>query len=224
MNYFTHGRHYIGDPYMAAGTAVPDWLSVVDRRVRARSVLARGHTDHDDRRVASLARGVVRHHEDDAWFHRTRAFAELSLDFTLAIRDRLSQDAGFRPSFLGHVLVEILLDAVLIEQSPRQLDEYYHSIATLDLNVVDEAVQLVVTRPVTNLPALVQMFLEERFLYDYANDRKLLVRLNRVMRRVKLPTLPDRFVGFLAEARNTVRGRSFDLLVGENDSLQGESQ
>ena len=33
MNYFAHGVRFLEDPYFLAGTAVPDWLSVVDRRV-----------------------------------------------------------------------------------------------------------------------------------------------------------------------------------------------
>ena len=37
MNYFAHGWNYVDAPYVLAGTAVPDWLSVVDRRVRARA-------------------------------------------------------------------------------------------------------------------------------------------------------------------------------------------
>jgi len=222
VNYFAHGRRWIDDPYMVAGTAVPDWLSVVDRRVRARSMLARQHVAHDDGRVAALARGVVRHHDDDAWFHRTRAFAELSLDFTLTIRDRLDQDTGFRPSFLGHVLVEILLDAVLIERAPKQLDDYYRAVEAADPNVVEQAVSLMVTRPVDHFTGMIELFCRERFLYDYADDRKLLVRLNRVMQRVKLPVLPDSFAGFLADARNDVRLRSADLLVGENGNAEGE--
>ena len=40
MNYFAHGYAFLDDPYFLAGTAVPDWLSVIDRRMRARSKLA----------------------------------------------------------------------------------------------------------------------------------------------------------------------------------------
>jgi hypothetical protein len=36
VNYFAHGRRFIDDPYFLAGTAVPDWLNVVDRQVRVR--------------------------------------------------------------------------------------------------------------------------------------------------------------------------------------------
>ena len=36
MNYFAHALPFLDQPYFVAGTAVPDWLSVVDRQVRVR--------------------------------------------------------------------------------------------------------------------------------------------------------------------------------------------
>src|SRR3984957_18435669 len=36
MNYFAHGIRFVDRPWFLAGTALPDWLSVIDRRVRLR--------------------------------------------------------------------------------------------------------------------------------------------------------------------------------------------
>ncbi len=186
MNYFGHGYRYVDDPYFLAGTAVPDWLSVINRRVRARARLARPCTADADPAVAAVAAGVVRHHEDDAWFHRTRAFAELSLALTVEIRELLAGDPGFRPSFLGHILVEILLDAALIAQDITRLDRYYQALESVDPAAVSRAVHRMTTGPVPTLEEMIPRFCAERFLYDYLDDAKLLSRLNRVMERVKL--------------------------------------
>src|SRR5687767_4653991 len=102
MNYFAHGRRYVDDPYRLEGTAVPDWLNVADRQVRVRSKHALPHMAADDQRLAALASGIVEHHTDDAWFHETRAFHELSWQLARMVREALPQDEGFRPSFLGH--------------------------------------------------------------------------------------------------------------------------
>ena len=48
MNYFGHGHRFIDNPFFLAGTAVPDWLSVVNRRVRARRRLAEPYTQDPD--------------------------------------------------------------------------------------------------------------------------------------------------------------------------------
>jgi len=215
MNYFTHGRHYLDDPYFLAGTAVPDWLSVVNRKSRARSKLAKPLTDHKDGVLAAVARGVVQHHDDDDWFHQTRAFAELSWYFTKEVRDRLPKDDGFRPSFLGHILVELLLDATLTEDDPPRLDAYYATLDALDASAVANAVNQMVTQQTGMLPFFIPRFSAERFLYDYLDDGKLLFRLNNVMRRVKLPFLPDRLTEFFPEARRLVHERAGELLAGE---------
>lgn len=215
MNYFAHGRHFLDAPYTLAGSAVPDWLSVVDRRVRARSKHAARWLDDPDPVLAGVVRGVIAHHHDDAWFHQTRAFAELSLQLTLDVRQMLPEDGGFRHSFLGHILVEILLDAALVERDPSRLDAYYERLNKLDPVVVAEAVHRVTPRRAEHLSRMISLFCRDRFLYDYLDDMKLLQRLNRVMRRVQLPELPSSMLGFLTEARQPVRERSRELLDGD---------
>ncbi len=213
MNYFAHGWHYIDAPYVLAGTAAPDWLSVVDRRVRARARLARPWLDHEDALLAGVARGVVQHHADDAWFHQTRAFAELSLQFTCDLREVLPDDHGFRPSFLGHILVEILLDAALMEAEPDRLDAYYRALDQLEPAPVAAAIGRMTHNQAADLDTMIALFCRERFLYDYVDDQKLAVRLNRVMRRVHLPELPDSMTTFLANARQPVRQRLGELFL-----------
>jgi len=213
MNYFAHAQRFLDDPYFLAGAAVPDWLSVVDRGARASSKSAARFVDSPEACVAAVARGVVQHHRDDDCFHRTAAFVRLSLEFSVGIRQRLVSDAGFRPSFLGHILVEILLDAALIEDQPAQLERYYQLLDSLDPVVVCEAVNRMATRPVPQLAAFIPLFSAERFLYDYADDGKLLGRLNRVLRRVGLPTLGDDFLGFLPWARQRVRQEQAGLFT-----------
>ena len=215
MNYLTHGRRFIHEPYFLAGTAVPDWLSVIDRKVRARSKNAAKFVDHADPRMAAVARGVVQHHFDDGWFHQTRAFAELSLSFTVAVRDLLPPDDGLRPSFLGHILVELLLDDHLAAETPGLLDAYYRAMDSVDPMVVEQAVNLLATRPTDRLAVLLPRFFAERFLYDYADDAKLLTRLNHVMRRVKLAPLPDTLLSLFPDARRQVALRRDELLAGE---------
>jgi hypothetical protein len=213
MNYFAHARPFLDKPYFAAGTAVPDWLCVLDRKMRVHSKAAQTLVSHPDQRVAALAGGIVQHHYDDGWFHQTRAFAELNLQLTAAVRVVLSQDDGFRPSFLGHILVEILLDAALIAAAPDQLDAYYETLRSIDPQLVGDTINLVATRPSDLWPIFIPHFCAERFLYDYQEDAKLLARLNRVMRRVQLQPLPDEFLTVLPAARHAVARRREELLT-----------
>lgn len=218
MNYFAHGFRFVDRPYLLAGTAVPDWLSVVNRRARARRRLAAPFVSHPESQVSEIAQGILQHHHDDRWFHQTPAFAELSLRFTLSIRERLPQDDSFRPSFLGHILVELLLDAALIETDPQRAEQYYAAIGQLDPVSVTATVNRMTTQSADSLATLIRRFSTDQFLFDYLEDEKLLWRLNHVMRRVRLAALPESLVELFPAARAQVRSRRLDLIAGESSS------
>ncbi len=225
MNYFAHGRRFVAEPYFLAGTAAPDWLSVVDRKVRLRQRLVAPHALHPDARFAAFARGVSQHLADDHWFHVTRAFAELSLDFCVRLRDLLQPDEGLRPHFVGHILVEILLDATLIANEPAELDAYYAALESLCPATIQDAVNLMGTGATDRLAQLLPAFCRERFLWDYLEDGKLLYRLNQVMRRVNLAPLPQTVLELLPEARRLVQSRQVELLTPtEADTSQANTE
>jgi hypothetical protein len=220
MNYFAHGFRFLEDPYFLAGTAVPDWLSAVDRRVRVRpkdaeaQAAGTGASADRDALPARVARGVAQHHADDGWFHTTDAFAELSWRYTIRIRDALEPDDGLRPSFLGHILIEILLDSILIDENPGLLDAYYRAMSEVDAQIVEEAVNQMATSRTERLSPFIPAFTRERFLCDYSDDARLLRRLNQVMRRVGLNVLPEKFLEVLPDARRDTAARRRDLLSG----------
>lgn len=214
MNYFAHAYRFLDDPYFAAGTGVPDWLSVADRKVRVRRKHAEPLTEDPDPVTAAVARGVIQHVRDDARFHNTRAFTELALDLTAAVRQALDEPSGLRPNFLGHLLVEVLLDASLIADAPARLEAYYAAIESVDGERIQTAVNRMARRPTARLAPAISRFCRERILWDYVEDGKLLLRLNQVMRRVGFARLPDDFRDFFPQTRRRVDARKNELLDG----------
>ena len=212
MNYFAHALPFLDRPYFAAGTAVPDMLSVVDRKIRLRSkhVLPfQADADYIQREVAG---GVLQHFQDDIAFHETRAFAEVSLELTVLFRDTLHGESGLRVGFLGHLMTEVLLDAELIKRNPDELTAYYTILSDIDAVAVEAAVNRMAPRRTDRLAAMLEAIPRERFLSDYANDDRLMLRLGQIMRRVGLPPLPEAFVEAIAPARKLVGERRDDLL------------
>src|SRR4029077_6482312 len=132
MNYFAHGIRFLDRPYFLAGTALPDWLSVADRRVRLRARNVLPFSSGTGTPEAELAAGVLQHLADDAWFHKTAAFAVTSAELTVLLREALPADAVYRPAFLGHILTEMLLDSILIERDPARLADYSAALGQLD--------------------------------------------------------------------------------------------
>jgi len=214
MNYLAHALPFLDRPYLAAGTGVPDWLAVVDRRVRIAQREAAALAADSDPITAAVARGMVQHFLDDARFHATAAFAELSMELSLRSRGLLGESSGFQPAFLGHLLVELLVDAALAEENTGCLEAYYQALESIDPQRIEQVVGKVSSRPPERLALMIAGFREHRILWDYLEDGKLMVRLNQVMRRVGFAQLPEELVGLLPEARRMVRYRLAELLEG----------
>jgi hypothetical protein len=217
MNYLAHGRHFLDAPYVLAGTAVPDWLSVVDRKVRVRRCVAEQLAADEVGPAQGIAAGIVQHLDDDRWFHQTRVFAETCLEFALQLRQRLPGDEGFRPSFLGHIVIEILIDASLMIRDPSLADRYYSALASAAPDAVQSTVNRIARVRTDQLDRWISQFLEIRFLYDYLDDDKLLFRLEQVMKRVGLPPLGNQLSDWFPHARGVVAERC-DLLLTDPGS------
>ena len=212
LNYLAHAYQHLDDPYFAAGTGLPDWMSVVDRKNRPRRQYAEPVAEHSDPSIAAFARGCLQHHTDDAWFHQNERFVTLSSQFSVELRELLGSGLGHQAGFVVHIVVELLLDAILIERDPSLLDGYYAALESLDAELVQAGANAICRQPVTRLAELLPKFIEVRFLADYSDDVLLLRNLNRVMKRVGLPQLPDSVAVWSSDARQRVRASADELL------------
>lgn len=216
MNYLAHSLELFDDPAAVAGAAVPDWLGLTRPRLRCRSKHAAPHLQSHDPLLAGVARGVVRHHADDGWFHATRAFVEVSVELARRIRATVGDDSPHRPGFLGHILLELLLDARLAEADETLLPRYYEALAEVDPGDVAGAIGLMTGVDASSLAAIIARFAALEFLYDYADNRRLTMRLNQVLGRVGLPALPEQFLDMLPQARMLVAEAAPALLDRES--------
>ena len=131
-------------------------------------------------------------------------------------RSILSEDDHWRCGFLGHLSMELLLDAAIIEQDEDRLTRFYECLGEVDSDRVQRLVTSVATREVDRLSGLIGLFVKEQFLNDYLTDERLLFRINQVMARVGLNRLPDQTVEVLAVGREIVRSSVSALLPEEH--------
>ena len=125
MNCFSHAISHLDDAYFAVGCCLPDWLSACDRKCRAREKNALKFVGDSDLIVATTARGVVQHHRDDAWFHESPVFNKLILEFAIELRELFGNERSMRTGLVGHIVVELLLDAHLNAKHPGLMEKYY---------------------------------------------------------------------------------------------------
>lgn len=195
-------------------TGMPDFLSVIDRRIRVRGRAAEQHLAAPDLEMRDVAAGIVTHIADDRWFHGGETFARMNLEFAVQLRDRLPGDAGFRPSFVGHILIEMLLDANYVIAQRQWVDQYYGLFNVAPLERIEACVNQITGKPSDRIAETLRRFADTRFLYDYADDKKLLMRLNQIMARVGLEPLPAAIQEWLPHARADVLANHTHLLNG----------
>ncbi len=220
MNCYSHAFRFLDrDPYFVVGTCVPDWLTLADRKVRVRKKNARLFMENTDPNISELAKGIVRHHLDDDWFHENRCFVELNLALSIELRELLGSDAGFRPHLAAHILIEVLLDRALTLRNPSGLETFYEMVAQVDPARVEAGVnEITSTKKTDRIALFVPRFLTERYLFDYLTDEGINYRLNRVLRRVKLAELPAAFLDWIPSAWDRVEKQQDDLLSGFESS------
>ena len=197
---------------MVAGTAVPDWLSVVDRRVRVRSRRILEHLYLLDADLRTIAEGMLQHLHDDDLFHRSVRFVMLESELSSRFRRIMPDRFDHRPPFLGHIVIELLLDDFIAQQIPEVLNNYYAALSQVSPLQIQEAVNTVATRTTNHLAGFVQQFRTAQFLFDYADDTRLLGRLNQVMKRVTLPPLEADCLPVLRDARQLLAQHGEELL------------
>ena len=117
-----------------------------------------------------------------------------------------------RPGFLGHIVVELLLDTIIEERQPGILDRYYSTLNRIDPLVLQDLINSMATTSSDKLAWFIQRFHEERFLADYQTNEGLMLRLNQVMKRVKLPSLPEEAMALFTELRSLVRDNADGML------------
>ena len=109
-----------------------------------------------------------------------------------------------RPSLVGHILVELFLDAYLNGNFPGRLEYFYEQVAKVDAVKVQDAINLFATKPTGKLADEIDRFVRVRYLFDYDTDKGVIYRINKVFQRIKLDPIGDEIFDWMPSARTRV--------------------
>lgn len=210
MNYLAHGYRFVDRPWVLVGTAVPDMMTIGDRRRRLRHhevPVAAGL----DAASADLAEGLRAHFHDDGWFHASDAFREVTEAMAVRVR-AAAGERRIRASVIAHVGMEMLLDAELMRRDPGLLRAYGLAFTRVHPDGVAERVGRWSRRPPLVLHRVMRFMSGASFLSSYVDDHGLLLRLSQVARRARLGALPASLIDEVPAMRALVRERADDLL------------
>ena len=212
MNCFSHALPSLDNAHIAMGSCIPDWLGAIDRKCRVRERKATPFLNHEDPIVANIAQGIVNHHQDDHWFHSNKTFQKMNIKLSVELREQLAGARGMRTGFVGHVMIELFLDAWLHAKFPGKLEYYYEQMETIEPQQVEDAINLFASKPTQKLAPTIPKIIAERYLFDYSENETTLYRMNRVLNRIGLEMLDDSVIPWMEKARQRVYDNAKSLL------------
>ncbi len=181
MNFFAH--YYfdrIGHSAWNTGLVLPDLVkNFTGRRMNVEDYFR--HADEQEETL--LLEGSLKHIERDKMFHGSDFFRKTEEDLKQMLRQSGAWGTVPRTWFIAHLMVELLLDGVLIENNEELLNRFYQD---LDDGLHPVALPLLRSDeqfPHEDFSSRSKRFLESRYLYSYTDDSRLSFALNMISKR-----------------------------------------
>lgn len=132
----------------------------------------------------SFYNGVMRHFEVDRIFHTSTFFhAEVKL-LCQAFAEKIGKGVVKRDFFVAHILFELALDKVLIQQDPSLIDDFYAHLESRPLEELVRLTEWVTHTPMPSYDGYLTKFMRRRYLSNYADWEHVLFILKRIMQGV----------------------------------------
>ncbi len=174
MNYFAHGIRFVDRPYFLAGTAAPDWLAVIDRRVRLRTRHVQPFADGVTGPAAELAAGVLQHFDDDGWFPQNTGFARglCRVDGLVpqGASCRRRPPTGVPGAYPDRDAARCSTHQLVQPDSLAPLPDAFFAALTC-VGIVESGVNQMARQPDRPAAGFIPLFTQEKFLSDYQDSR-----------------------------------------------------
>jgi len=174
--------------YFTVGAATPDLLSIYNSSLRIKARHLRLLSEEDLGKITPpFLDGLNRHFFADGIFHTSPTFHASTKRISTMLEEYFPDLEVKRKFFVGHILLELLLDKVLINLNPGILESYYgHFEALQPFRDIQRSIEIAVGHPVPNYETYLTKFLRKKWLYAYADAEHIAWILKRILRRVRI--------------------------------------
>jgi hypothetical protein len=208
VNFLSHGLlvRKMDSAEMLIGTALPDLAPLADRQLR---LTARRLDRLHELGAEAVTAGCRHHREVDRVFHHGAPFHRARH----AVEDVIGEGALplWKP-MLAHMLVEIGIDAEVLQRHPRFARHTYpDAFDRFDWDGLMAQLEQVCEAPTTALSDLVDRFDRGAFLLSYETDEGILDRIDGMGQRLKRGPLGEAGRALLAPAVAVCRQQGRDL-------------
>lgn len=195
MNFLSHFYHELpcDDPYFAAGLMLPDILSNYSYRAGSVVKLHPWKLAPAAASVhAALTEGVKTHYAVDEAFHPSDFFVENTHFIRGLMTDYPFECFPRRRYAIDHILLEIILDRAILNQKMDVCHQLYTLLDNVELPRVAEMLhQNGLNGHADKAAAHFGRFRQERFIYDYVNDYRLVGLIGHINQRLGNPPMTD---------------------------------
>ncbi|HHG83281.1 MAG TPA: hypothetical protein ENJ82_00910 [Bacteroidetes bacterium] len=198
MNFISHfyADRTHTDSHFVIGSVSPDLLSIYNSQLRIKnSHLSKFEKTGDNTVSEGFWNGLERHFFVDKVFHSSPNFVIETKKISTLLTERFPHTETPRKFFIAHILLELLLDKILIDQKPGILEAFYaHFSSQGDFSEIQRMTQLVSGNQLNSYDAFLRKFLDKKYLYHYQEYDHITYVMRRILRRVRIAE-----IGFLEQ-------------------------
>lgn len=183
MNFISHfslDRFHPDSEYLV-GVCIPDLLSIYNRKLRIKHL---SHHLHFPLPLQKFYQGIVRHYDTDKIFHTCEFFERECNVVSADLRKMFPDGSAKRSFFVAHVLIEILIDKILIEEDNQLVRDFYFHLHKIGAVRITEMTQAFLDTPASTFSGFLQKFLDNEYLYHYESYEYIIFVLKRIVGRV----------------------------------------
>lgn len=187
-HYFFDGQ--ANNPYFNLGLILPDLMGMMRRGWKIRSIhLTTDFTHKPD--FHEMKKGVQQHLAMDDFFHKSIFFKENNQLIRNYLQTYGIHGKPYRPSFISHVFLEMLMDRILVKKQRHVVDHFYDELNRVGLSRLSEFYNDLGLPYYKDFYDFLTSFIENRYIYRYADTDKFFDIVNHIFKRVRQPKFDE---------------------------------
>ena len=213
MNYLSH--YYFDrdedNKYFNIGLILPDLARSHIAKLRINPYKNITFTTKE---IASMNDGCNKHFASDRKFHNWMSFVELTNKATDMISESGDKDIN-RDYFITHIMVEILLDKILLDQNPTLADDFYAMIDSVEMDWILKFMRYAGLQDDELWKGQHKRFMKAAFLKSYTSVENVVAAVEGVCANLGMIELNDDQRNLLIEICEAIEpelARSIDAL------------
>jgi hypothetical protein len=186
--------------YYNIGLILPDLARSYISKLRINPYRNIEFTTHE---IASINNGCNKHFASDRKFHNWMVFVDLTTRATDMIRENGDKDIN-RDYFITHILVEVLLDKVLVDQNPTLAEDFYTMVESVEQDWVLKYMRYAGLQDDELWKGMHRRFMKAGFLRNYTSIENVVNAVEQVAVKTGLLELNQDQKDLLIEICETI--------------------